>query len=82
MKKKFLTLLAFGAMFMPAVAETFKVPATEKYPYYYSVDVPDGNYRVTVVLGSKKKNTSFLYHVSVSMQCNAINEMIISKIER
>ena len=57
MKKRILTLLAFGAMLMSAAAETFKVPATEQYPYYYSVDVPDGNYRVTVVLGSKKKNT-------------------------
>ena len=57
MKKRILTLLAFGAMIMSVGAETFKVPATEQYPYYYSVDVPDGNYRVTVVLGSKKKAT-------------------------
>lgn len=26
-------------------------------PYYFSVNVPDGNYRVTVVLGSKKRAT-------------------------
>ena len=56
MKKTLLTL-AFCASLISVNAETYKVPATEQYPYYYSLDVPDGNYRVTVVLGSKKKAT-------------------------
>ncbi len=55
--KRMLSLLAFCATLLSVNAETYKVPATEQYPYYYSVDVPDGNYRVTVVLGSKKKAT-------------------------
>ena len=55
--KRTLSLLAFCATLLSVNAETYKVPATEQYPYYYSVDVPDGNYRVTVVLGSKKKAT-------------------------
>ena len=55
--KKTLSLLAIWATLLSVNAETYKVPATEQYPYYYSVDVPDGNYRVTVVLGSKKKAT-------------------------
>ena len=25
-------------------------------PYYFSVNVPDGNYRVTITIGDKKKN--------------------------
>lgn len=56
MKNTLLTL-AFCASLISVHAETYKVPATEQYPYYYSLDVPDGNYRVTVVLGSKKKAT-------------------------
>lgn len=56
MKRTLLTL-AFCASLVSVNAETYKVPATEQYPYYYSLDVPDGNYRVTVVLGSKKKAT-------------------------
>lgn len=27
-------------------------------PFFFSVDVPDGNYRITVTLGSKKKQDS------------------------
>lgn len=49
--------MAFCVTLISAGAETYNVPASEQYPYYYSVDVPDGNYRVTVVLGSKKKAT-------------------------
>ena len=55
--KRTLSILAFCATLISVHAETFSVPASEQYPYYYSVDVPDGNYRVTVVLGNKKKAT-------------------------
>ena len=37
----------YGFDFMPSTAETGK-------PFFFSVDVPDGNYKVTVALGSKK----------------------------
>ena len=55
--KKTLSILAFCATLLSVNAEKYTVPASEQYPYYYSVEVPDGNYRVTVVLGSKKKAT-------------------------
>ena len=37
----------YGFDFMPSTAEAGK-------PFFFSVDVPDGNYKVTVALGSKK----------------------------
>lgn len=43
------------AMSANVKAQTFDVDLSEQNPKSYAVEVPDGNYKVTVVLGSKKK---------------------------
>ena len=59
MKKKLLTGIVWGlnALFVCAFGQTAEVTldkvSTE--PFSYSVAVPDGNYRVTVTVGNKKR---------------------------
>ena len=43
------------AMSANVKAQTFDVDLSQQNPKSYAVEVPDGNYKVTVVLGSKKK---------------------------
>lgn len=43
------------AMSVNVKAQTFDVDLRKQNPKSYAVEVPDGNYKVTVVLGSKKK---------------------------
>lgn len=43
------------AMSANVKAQTFNVDLSKQNPESYAVEVPDGNYKVTVVLGSKKK---------------------------
>lgn len=43
------------AMSANVKAQTFDVDLSKQNPKSYAVEVPDGNYKVTVVLGSKKK---------------------------
>lgn len=43
------------AMSANVKAQTFDVDLSQQSPKSYAVEVPDGNYKVTVVLGSKKK---------------------------
>lgn len=43
------------AMSANVKAQTFDVDLRKQNPKSYAVEVPDGNYKVTVVLGSKKK---------------------------
>ena len=43
------------AMSANVKAQTFEVDLSKQNPKCYAVEVPDGNYKVTVVLGSKKK---------------------------
>lgn len=52
MKNLILTLLFFVCT-LAASAETYDVSKSQPSPYF-AVKVPDGNYRVTVTLGSKK----------------------------
>ena len=40
---------------MPAMAQTGSFDVDITSPAYFSVKVPDGNYKVTVTLGSKKR---------------------------
>jgi lysophospholipase L1-like esterase len=40
---------------LPAKAQTIELNKTSDQPFFYSVAVPDGNYKVTVTLGSKKR---------------------------
>ena len=58
MKKQTKWLLAgmmMLAMSANVKAQTFEVDLSKQNPKSYAVEVPDGNYKVTVVLGSKKK---------------------------
>lgn len=58
MKKQTKWLLAgmmMLAMSANVKAQTFDVDLRKQNPKSYAVEVPDGNYKVTVVLGSKKK---------------------------
>lgn len=58
MKKQTKWLLAgmmMLAMSANVKAQTFEVDLSNQNPKSYAVEVPDGNYKVTVVLGSKKK---------------------------
>ena len=58
MKKQTKWLLAgmmMLAMSAHVKAQTFEVDLRKQNPKCYAVEVPDGNYKVTVVLGSKKK---------------------------
>lgn len=43
------------AMSANVKAQTFDVDLSKQNPKSYAVEVPDGNYKVTVVLGSKKR---------------------------
>lgn len=43
------------AMSANVKAQTFEVDLSKQNPKSYAVEVPDGNYKVTVVLGSKKR---------------------------
>ena len=43
------------AMSANVKAQTFDVDLSKQNPKSYAVEVPDGNYKVTVVLGSKKE---------------------------
>lgn len=40
---------------MPSEAQTVELNKTSDTPFFYSVAVPDGNYKVTVTLGSRKR---------------------------
>ena len=40
---------------LPSKAQTIELNKTSDHPFFYSVAVPDGNYKVTVTLGSKKR---------------------------
>ena len=40
---------------LPVKAQTIELNKTSDQPFFYSVAVPDGNYKVTVTLGSKKR---------------------------
>ena len=40
---------------LPLKAQTIELNKTSDQPFFYSVAVPDGNYKVTVTLGSKKR---------------------------
>lgn len=53
----YLTVLAiwWHGLVMPAMAQTGTFDVNITQPAYFSVQVPDGNYRVTVTLGSKKQ---------------------------
>lgn len=54
---KRIMILMFGIMSAIIVnAQTMQLNKTSKSPFNYSVKVPDGNYRVTVTLGSRKKS--------------------------
>ena len=55
-KRLFLLFIIF-AMTVSAVAQemNFKLSKQSETPFYFSVKVPDGNYKVTVTLGSPKK---------------------------
>lgn len=56
--KRILSEILFLACAATLSAQTFDVdikPNKSTKPFYYSVDVPDGNYKVTVTLGSKKR---------------------------
>ena len=44
------------AMSANVKAQTCEVDLSKQNPKSYAVEVPDGNYKVTVVLGSKKKS--------------------------
>lgn len=57
MKCKTLTLASMMLLALPMsmMAQTFEIDMSKQKPTSYSVEVPDGNYKVTVVLGSKKK---------------------------
>lgn len=53
-KKQF--MLSMAALSVPLMlsAQTYQVDMNQKGPFY-SIQVPDGNYKVTAVVGSKKK---------------------------
>lgn len=53
----YLTVLAiwWHGLVMPAMAQTGTFDVNITQPTYFSVQVPDGNYRVTVTLGNKKR---------------------------
>ena len=40
---------------LPSKAQIFELNKTSDQPFFFSVAVPDGNYKVTVTLGSKKR---------------------------
>lgn len=50
-----LILLALCMTTLPAMSQTGIFEVNINSPQYFSVQVPDGNYRVTVTLGSKKR---------------------------
>ena len=54
MKTKMLLLFCLFAT-MPSQAQTVELNKASEQPFFYSVAVPDGNYKVTVTLGSKKR---------------------------
>ena len=53
--KQILASMLVLALPMSMTAQSFEVDMSKQTPNSYSVEVPDGNYKVTVVLGSKKK---------------------------
>lgn len=53
-KKHFLSSVMTFSMPLMLSAQTYQVDMTSKGPFY-SIQVPDGNYKVTAVVGSKKK---------------------------
>ena len=53
--KWLLTGMMMLAMSANVKAQTFDVDLSKQNPKSYAVEVPDGNYKVTIVLGSKKK---------------------------
>ena len=59
-KRKFITrttvlfALSLWAI-LPSKAQTVELNKVSDRPFYYSVAVPDGNYKVTVTLGAKKR---------------------------
>ena len=57
MKKLILSLCLVGCSMMAAQAQTIDtlINKVSTKPFSFAVQVPDGNYRVTVTLGNKKK---------------------------
>ena len=56
MKKSLMTLLVAMALTTGAQAQqTVTLDRAENRPFSYTVQVPDGNYRVTVTLGSRRR---------------------------
>lgn len=53
-KRQIMTSMAALSLPLLLSAQTYQVDMTQKGPFY-SIQVPDGNYKVTAVLGSKKK---------------------------
>ncbi len=54
---KRVTTILFLCLFatLPSLAQTVELNKVSDRPFFYSVAVPDGNYKVTVTLGSKKR---------------------------
>jgi lysophospholipase L1-like esterase len=57
MMKRLLIILFFSSTLCTAMAQTIDtvLNRTSDRPFYFAVAVPDGNYRVTVTLGAKKR---------------------------
>lgn len=56
--KKILSVFLMGLCAFSVSAETLDFKKQQlSYPYYQDINVPDGNYRVTITVGSKKKAT-------------------------
>ena len=61
--KRLFSLFIIFAMTVSAVAQemNFKTSKQSVTPFYFSVKVPDGNYKVTVTLGSHKRKAITRY---------------------
>ena len=61
MKHKYLLMASWLLMSLPISAQTIQLDLSKvqnvksNAPFTRNIEVPDGNYKVTVVLGSKKK---------------------------
>ena len=55
MKKTMMMLFLGIIATLPLQAQTIELNKASDHPFFYSVAVPDGNYLVTVTLGSKKR---------------------------
>ena len=61
MKHKYLLMASWLLMSLPISAQTIQLDLSKAQnvksnaPFTRNIEVPDGNYKVTVVLGSKKK---------------------------